>query len=43
MLDKIVALQSDHGLGIPVAFRFKHAQASQDAGRFEQAVESAAH
>ena len=40
-LDKIVALQSDHGLAIPAPFWFKYAQASQDAGRFEQAVESA--
>ena len=40
-LDKIVALQSDHGLAIPSAFWFKYARASQDAGRFEQAIESA--
>ena len=40
-LDKIVALQADHGLAIPPAFWFKHAQASQEAGRFEQAIESA--
>ena len=40
-LDKIVALQRDHGLAIPSAFWFKHAQASLDAGRFEQAIESA--
>ena len=40
-LDKIIALQTDHGLAIPSAFWFKYAQASQDAGRFEQAIESA--
>ena len=40
-LDKIVALQADHGLAIPPAFWFKYAQASQEAGRFEQAIESA--
>ena len=40
-LDKIVALQLDHGLAIPSAFWFKYAQASQEAGRFEQAIESA--
>ena len=42
-LDKIVALQGEHGLAIPSAFWFKYAQASQNAGRFEQAVESATH
>ena len=40
-LDKIIALQADHGLAIPPAFWFKYAQASQEAGRFEQAIESA--
>ena len=40
-LDKIFALQRDHGLAIPPAFWFKHAQVSRDAGRFEQAIESA--
>ena len=40
-LDKIVALQADHGLVVPSAFWFKYAQASQDAERFAQAAESA--
>ena len=40
-LDKIVALQRDHGLEIPAAFWFRHAQASLDAGLFAQAVSSA--
>ena len=40
-LDKIVKLQRDHGLAVPPAFWFKHAQASLDAARFEQAVDSA--
>ena len=40
-LDKIVALQQDHGLAVPSAFWFKHAQVARDAGRFEQAIESA--
>ena len=31
-LDKIVALQQDHGLAIPPAFWFKQAQASHDTG-----------
>ncbi len=40
-LNKIIALQQDHGLVIPPAFWFKHAQVSRDAGRFQQAIESA--
>ena len=40
-LDKILALQKDHGLGIPAAFWFKHAQASLDAKQFEKAATSA--
>ena len=40
-LDKIVALQRDHGLEIPAAFWFRHAQASLDAGLVAQAVKSA--
>ena len=40
-LDRIVALQRDHGLEIPQAFWFKHAQASLDAGLFDRAIRSA--
>ena len=40
-LDKILALQKNHGLKIPAAFWFKHAQASLNAKLFEQAVNSA--
>ena len=36
-LDKIVALQRDHGLAIPSTFWFKHVQASMGGGRFERA------
>ena len=40
-LDKILALQRNHGLEIPVEFWFKHAEASLDAELFEKAVTSA--
>ena len=39
-LDKIVALGREHGLEAPVAFWFKYAQASQQAGLHAQARES---
>ena len=40
-LDRILALQAKHGLEIPEAFWFKHAQVSLEAGLHSQAVESA--
>ena len=40
-LDRILALQAEHGLEIPGAFWFKHAQVSLEAGLHAQAVESA--
>ena len=40
-LDRILALQAEHGLEIPGAFWFKHAQVSLEAGLHSQAVESA--
>ena len=40
-LDRILALQRDHGLEIPPAFWFKHAQASLDASLFGKAIDSA--
>ena len=42
-LDKIVPLQRDHGLAIPLAFWFKHAQVAHEAGSHTKAVESATH
>ena len=39
-LDRILALQADHGLEIPAAFWFKHAEASLAAGLFDQAIGS---
>ena len=39
-LDRILALQAEHGLEIPDAFWFKHGQVSLEAGLHAQAVES---
>ena len=40
-LDRILALQAAHDLALPEAFWFKHAQVSQQAGDYAEAVESA--
>ena len=40
-LDRILALQAEHGLEIPVAFWFKHAQVAHEAGLQAQAGKSA--
>ena len=40
-LDRIVALQEEHGLTIPDAFWFRHAEVSQGVGLQEEAIESA--
>ena len=40
-LDRILALQAEHGLEIPDAFWFKRAEVSRQAGLHAQAVESA--
>ena len=39
-LDRILALQAEHGLEIPDAFWFKHGQVSQEAGFHAQAMGS---
>ena len=39
-LDQILALQKEHGLETPASFWFRHAQASQEAGLLNQALES---
>ena len=40
-LDRIVELQEEHGLTIPDAFWFRHAEVSQRVGLQEEAIESA--
>ena len=39
-LDRILELQEEHGLTIPEAFYFRHAEVSQRVGLFEEAIES---
>ena len=39
-LDRILELQAAHGLALPEAFWFKHAQVAQQAGAHAEAVES---
>lgn len=40
-LDNILALQTEHGLPVPLEFWFKHAEVSLDAMKFDQAISSA--
>ena len=40
LMDKIVALQKEHGLTLPEAFHFKYAQVAFSAGSFPVALES---
>ena len=39
-LDRILVLQEEHDLEIPTVFWFKYAQASQEAGLYDQAMKS---